>query len=306
MAIAKKIAYSIPTESTGVTAIDAVELTVVDPAVVPDVSGDKYAYAVLCSNSNFSDTTADYETIKVTADSTGVLTIERGIEGAAREWPDGSAIRFSGTYSGYQDLVTHVNNTTDPHGAVSAATASKLMVRDADGRARVADPDNAADIATKSFVETLAGRIVQVVTATSTTSDSTQSTSFVDTSLTCAITPKYDNSLLLVITSAHGDVRHQESGDAKKGRSATYALYNSTNTAYLQGAESVVYGRNLDAVSDKTTHSFYNVFLMGQYTVNSTAARTFVLRHSVPTAELISRIRGGTSTALMTILEVKV
>jgi hypothetical protein len=113
MTIAKKIAYSIPTVSTGATAIDALELTVVDPDVVPDVSGDKFAYAVLCSNSNFSDTTADYETIKVTDDDAGTLTIERAVEGAAKEWPDGSAIRFSGTYSGYQDLVTDISGKAE-------------------------------------------------------------------------------------------------------------------------------------------------------------------------------------------------
>lgn len=39
--------------------------------------------------------------------------------------------------------------------AASAATASVLMLRDASGRARVADPNNAADIATKGYVDGL-------------------------------------------------------------------------------------------------------------------------------------------------------
>jgi len=289
------------TLASGCDTTVATEAEVVNLAAFADPAGG-LGVLVLCVDEFISKDPADYEVLSYTAKNAVTDELEGLVHraGTGRSWPAGTYAASYGTFWAWGLVAAMLN------GAASLATPEALMVRDSDGRVRVADPDNAADAATKSFVETLAGRIVQVVTAASTTNDSTQSTSFVDTSLTCAITPKYDNSLLLVITSAHGDVRHQASGDAKMGRYATYALYNSTNTAYLQGAESVVYGRNLDAVSDKTTHSFYNVYLMGRYTVNSTAARTFVLRHSVPTEELISRIRGGESTALMTILEVKV
>lgn len=40
--------------------------------------------------------------------------------------------------------------------AVSTATASRLMIRDASGRAQVVDPSAAADIATKSYVDSVA------------------------------------------------------------------------------------------------------------------------------------------------------
>jgi len=49
-------------------------------------------------------------------------------------------------------LKAHVDATTGIHGAVSAATASKLVIRDASGRAKVAAPDAAGDIAIKSTV----------------------------------------------------------------------------------------------------------------------------------------------------------
>jgi len=50
------------------------------------------------------------------------------------------------------DLVTHTANTTTAHGAVSAATASKIIIRDAAGRAKVVAPSATDDIALKSTV----------------------------------------------------------------------------------------------------------------------------------------------------------
>lgn len=55
--------------------------------------------------------------------------------------------------AGGDDLLTHVNATT-AHGAVSAATASKLVVRDASGRAAFADPSASGDAATKGYTDT--------------------------------------------------------------------------------------------------------------------------------------------------------
>ena len=46
----------------------------------------------------------------------------------------------------------HVDLTTGIHGAVSAATASKLLIRDAAGRAKVVAPAAEDDIALKSNV----------------------------------------------------------------------------------------------------------------------------------------------------------
>jgi len=54
-------------------------------------------------------------------------------------------------------LKDHVDATTDVHGAVSAATASKIIIRDAAGRAKVVAPAAESDIALKSTVSTEAG-----------------------------------------------------------------------------------------------------------------------------------------------------
>lgn len=47
------------------------------------------------------------------------------------------------------DLTTHTGNTTTAHGAVSAATASKHVVRDASARAKFAAPGAAGDALVK-------------------------------------------------------------------------------------------------------------------------------------------------------------
>jgi RNase P/RNase MRP subunit p29 len=49
-------------------------------------------------------------------------------------------------------LKAHVDATTGIHGAVSAATASKLVIRDASGRAQFVAPSAAADVAILSTV----------------------------------------------------------------------------------------------------------------------------------------------------------
>jgi hypothetical protein len=53
------------------------------------------------------------------------------------------------------DLTSHTGNTTTAHGAVSTATASKIMIRDSSGRAKVAAPSAEDDIALKSNVTTV-------------------------------------------------------------------------------------------------------------------------------------------------------
>jgi hypothetical protein len=49
------------------------------------------------------------------------------------------------------DLTTHAG-LTNPHSATSLATADRLVLRDSSGRARIADPDDNADIANKGYV----------------------------------------------------------------------------------------------------------------------------------------------------------
>ena len=68
---------------------------------------------------------------------------------------DISTANYAATTS--QNRVDTHANLTNPHSAVSAPTASRLVLRDSVGRAQVATPSAAADIATKGYVDGMAG-----------------------------------------------------------------------------------------------------------------------------------------------------
>lgn len=58
----------------------------------------------------------------------------------------------------HAQIDTHIaNEAAGVHGSTVAATASKLVHRDASGRAQIADPSVAADIANKSYVDSVVG-----------------------------------------------------------------------------------------------------------------------------------------------------
>lgn len=52
-------------------------------------------------------------------------------------------------------VTSHIDATTDVHGATSEATASKLIIRDSAGRAQVASPSEDNDITNKAYVDAL-------------------------------------------------------------------------------------------------------------------------------------------------------
>lgn len=65
------------------------------------------------------------------------------------------ATNFALTSEVTADIATH-NGVTNPHSATSAATASRLVLRDAAGRAKMADGSAADDIATKGQIDAVA------------------------------------------------------------------------------------------------------------------------------------------------------
>jgi len=88
----------------------------------------------------FSGTTGkiiqDYTSNPPTVSDTGDVNIDGDL--------DVENIVVSGTVDG-KDVAGHVDDTTTAHGAVSAATASKIVVRDAEGQAKFAAPAEAGD-----------------------------------------------------------------------------------------------------------------------------------------------------------------
>lgn len=65
---------------------------------------------------------------------------------------DGVAATPNAVKTVQDNLDSHTNNTNTAHGATSAATANKIIVRDAAGRAKVADPVDDDDIVNKKYM----------------------------------------------------------------------------------------------------------------------------------------------------------
>lgn len=90
-----------------------------------------------------------------TADVAGdIQRLAEAVDTAA-ETPAGAQAKVDAVQT---NLNTHATLTTTAHGATSAATASTLMARDASGRAKIAPPSAADDIARKDTVDAHANR----------------------------------------------------------------------------------------------------------------------------------------------------
>jgi hypothetical protein len=131
----------------------SLKLTRTDLMAVP--SGD---YILLTLETSARDA---WEIVKVTSHTAGSqsCTVQRAQEGTtARAWAAGDKVEARFTAGSVQamsakDYVdTHIS-ATNVHSATSAATASRLVIRDANGRSQVATPSAAADIATKGYVD---------------------------------------------------------------------------------------------------------------------------------------------------------
>lgn len=144
------------------------------------------------------------------------------------------------------------------------------------------------------------GQVLQVVTATSTVDDTTMSSSLVDSSLSAAITPTASDSTLIV--DVHGTVKHEVTGAASPARDGTVAIRNSTDAVLLTEGQR---GRWSESNSGGDPH-WSAIALRGDYTVNSTTARTFVLQHKRGGSSQITSTIMGTLTGgvLMTIWEI--
>lgn len=120
------LAYSPLTELS--VGIDAATTTIVlvNSSAAPDLEVGEISYLVLATGGRFdSEEVDDYETCRITAkDSvTGNLTVERGVEGTAKQWPIGTYVRCGlGTAKGWNDLVDKVN--TQKHILINEETGT--------------------------------------------------------------------------------------------------------------------------------------------------------------------------------------
>jgi hypothetical protein len=120
----------------------------------------KVGVVVFCVDEFRSKNPADYEVLTYTAKNAGTDELEGLVSrvGTPRSWPAGTYAASYGTGWAWDqvwaaiialvgDISDHTSNTTTAHGAVSTATASKLLIRDANGRAKVASSSDGTDIA---------------------------------------------------------------------------------------------------------------------------------------------------------------
>ncbi len=111
MLLAKAIAYSRPTKTVGITAVDALVVTVeAFDGHVPVLADGEHTYAVLCDEESVSDPEATYETVKVVGPTPlgapYTLTIVRNQESTdgAKEWPAGTTIACIGTSAAWSEV----------------------------------------------------------------------------------------------------------------------------------------------------------------------------------------------------------
>lgn len=135
------------------------------------------------------------------------------------------------------------------------------------------------------------GAILQVVTATSSTDDTTTAATLQNSSLSLAITPTAADSILMV--QVFGSVQAHRVAGTIAERLVDVAIYNSTNTTLLCQQSR---GLNLVSTSSASAPVVSAIALCGFYTVNSTAARTFVLQYRTQTVTNVQATIRGTET----------
>lgn len=149
--------------ASGADTTTATEIEVKDLTKWPDPAGG-LGIVVFCADEFRSKDPADYQIMTYT-DKNGATSELEGLvhrAGTARSWAADTWVASYGTAFAWEqlravigDLQDHVADTTTAHGAVSAATASKIMIRDASGRAQVASPSAGDDIANKTYADTM-------------------------------------------------------------------------------------------------------------------------------------------------------
>lgn len=145
------------------------------------------------------------------------------------------------------------------------------------------------------------GKVLQVVTAVSTATDSTSLDTLQNSSLSLAITPVAATSTLLI--EVDGTCLAGRAAGTHADRIMWVAIRNSTNSVTLVEQER---GQTLSATSASTLPIYMPIGLKAKYTVDSTAARTFVLQYRANLATNgLGSIRGEmTGGVMMTIMEI--
>lgn len=153
----------------------------------------------------------------------------------------GKMIRLRNAQTAHEDA-------TSVHGATSAATANRLILRDGSGRARVANPSHAQDIANKGYVDS------QVASVPGGTVTSVSGGTDLTGSVTTSGSISHSNSgvsagtysLATITVNARGHVTSASSGSAITNVSGTSPVSvsssGSTRTVSMSSATSSRHG----------------------------------------------------------------
>ena len=143
------------------------------------------------------------------------------------------------------------------------------------------------------------GGIVQVITASTSTQAVTTSAVQQSTNLSATVTPKYDNSdLWIMVTGELGAQQNNSSSANHFGNLTIRNLTDAVNVNSMRG------GRQLIAATATAATSYAPAALVGVYTVNSTAARTFQAQINSPNTT-IQTLFPHSGTAFMTVMEIR-
>ena len=145
-----------------------------------------------------------------------------------------------------------------------------------------------------------AGTIRQVVRAQITVDETTTLATLQNSTLSATITPQVATSHLLI--RVDGSVQAHRVAGTIAERLVDVAIYNSTDAVLVAQQTR---GLNLVATSSVSAAIVEPIGLYGEYTVSSTAARTFVLQYRTQTVTNVQCTIRGTETGgvRMTIME---
>jgi hypothetical protein len=146
-----------------------------------------------------------------------------------------------------------------------------------------------------------AGNVIQVVSATYSTSSTTTSTSFVDTGLSASITPTSSSSKILVLVSmfANSNVTSgnaRDTGGSFRVVRTSTAIWgsNSQPNFYIDGSTGATLSFNV--------HNLWNVnYLDSPATTSST---TYKIQYSALSGRTIGINPGSTADSVLTLMEI--
>lgn len=142
------------------------------------------------------------------------------------------------------------------------------------------------------------GKVLQVVSATTTTGASIATSTFTDTNITATITPTLDTSQILILIAANQGVVKSASGVNIQGRSRVMrdatVLFTNFKTPYFEGA----------TASDMVLTGQYSYVFLDSPA--STSALVYKLQGMVITGASAEYQDDGNSTSTITLLEIGV